>query len=94
MIRSKCLGIAIEGDVIHLSLVERTLNRFQICALLKLPEWSSTPVPELKKLTADFLARHKAADCQTVLLIPRQETVMRQLILPLDAEANLAKVVE
>ena len=94
MIRSKCLGIAIEGDVIHLSLVERKLNRFQICALLKLPEWSSTPVPELKKRTADFLAGHKAADCQTVLLIPRQETVMRQLILPLDAEANLAKVVE
>lgn len=94
MIRSKSLGIAIEGDVIYLSLVQRSLNRFQICALLKLSEWSSTPVLELKKRTTDFLARYKAADCPAVLLIPRQETVMRPLVLPLDAEANLAKVVE
>ena len=51
-------------------------------------------MPELKKRIADFLARHKAADCPAVLLLPRQETVMRQLVLPVDAEANLAKVVE
>ena len=49
---------------------------------------------ELKKQIAEFLARHKAASCPAVLLLPRQETVMRQLVLPLDAEANLAKVVE
>ena len=94
MIRSKSLGIAIAGDTIQLSLVERRLNRLKICGLLRLAEWTSTPVPELKKRTADFLARHQAADCPVVLTVPREETVMRQLVLPLDAEANLAKVVE
>jgi len=94
MIRSQSLGIAIVGETIRLSLVERLLNRFQIRGLLQLSEWSSTPVTESKKRVADFLVQHKAADCPAVLVVPRQETVMRQLVLPLEAEANLAKAIE
>jgi hypothetical protein len=94
MIRSKSLGIAIAGDTIRLSLVERQLNRFQICGLLQVSQWSTMPASDLKKQIADFLARHKAVGCPAVLLVPRPETIMRQLVLPLEAEANLAKVVE
>ena len=94
MIRSLSVGIEFSEETIRFSIVDRQLNRFQVRDLLQVSEWSSKPMSELKKRVAEFLARHKAAGCQAVLLLPRQETVMRQLVLPLDAEANLAKVVE
>ena len=94
MIRSLSVGIEFADETIRLSIVDRQLNRFQVRDLLQISERSSKPMPELKKQVAEFLARHKAAGCPAVLLLPRQEIVMRQLVLPLDAEANLAKVVE
>ena len=94
MIRSLSVGIEFSEETIRLSIVDRQLNRFQVRDLLQVSERSSKPMSELKKQVAEFLARHKAAGCPAVLLLPRQETVMRQLVLPLDAEANLAKVVE
>ena len=94
MIRSLSVGVEFVGETIRLSVVDRQLNRFRVRDLLQIPERSSKPMPELKKQIAEFLARHKAASCPAVLLLPREETVMRQLVLPLDAEANLAKVVE
>ena len=94
MIRSLSVGIEFSDETIRLSVVDRQLNRFRVRDLLQIPERSSKPMPELKKQIAEFLARHKAASCPAVLLLPRQETVMRQLVLPVDAQANLAKVVE
>ena len=94
MIRSLSVGVEVVGETIRLSVVDRQLNRFRVRDLLQIPERSSKPMPELKKQIAEFLARHKAVACPAVLLLPREETVMRQLVLPLDAEANLAKVVE
>ncbi|MBM3801031.1 MAG: PilN domain-containing protein [Acidimicrobiia bacterium] len=94
MIRSYSLGIAIVGNTMRLSLLERTLRRIQVLGLLQLVDWPTTPVPELRKRIADFLVQHKAVGCPAVLVLPREETVMRRLILPLDAEPNLAKVVE
>src|SRR5262245_17199184 len=93
LLRNLAVGIEVVGETIRLSVVDRQLNRFQVCDFLEVAERSSKPMPELRRQVSDFLARHKATACPVVLLLPRQETVMRQLVLPLDAEANLAKVV-
>ena len=94
MISSKCLGVIISSDVIRYALISRRLNRYRLQGLLAISDWQSKPMADLKKQVAEFLKLHKAGECLSVLAVPRQETVMRQLTLPLDAEANLSKVVE
>ena len=94
MFIARSIGIIVEGDTLKLALLSRRLNRVTVVDLLSLRNCFATPLDGLQKQVADFLRRNTAAQVRGVLLIPRHDVIVRQLELPKEAEANLAKVVE
>jgi Tfp pilus assembly protein PilN len=94
MLYAKCLGILIEADTLRLALVQREFKGVRLLDLLTLKNFRSSPPQELKSAILRFLAKHQAQKARAVLLLPRQEVVLRQLELPAEAAANLPKVVE
>ncbi len=88
------LGVSFDGNGFQLSLLSRRLNRIRIKDLLAVTEIAEKTPAELKKQVSGFLRKNKVENYRCVLSIPRQETILRQIDLPREAESNLAKVVE
>src|SRR5437762_7005841 len=94
MILSKGLGLFIEGETLQLALLSRQFKKIQILDFLAIPDFRQKPLPELRKELARYLRKNKASHYCCVLVLPRHEFIVRQMELPSEAEANLAKVVE
>jgi Tfp pilus assembly protein PilN len=90
----KSLGLYIRGETLQMALVSRQLRSVRLLELLSIPGFRQRPVPELRNEISGFLRRNKALHFHCVMVIPRQEVIVRQLDLPIQAEGNLAKVVE
>jgi len=94
MLYAKCLGILIKGDTLRLALVQQEFKQVRLLDLLALENFRSTAPQELKSAIARFLLKNQAQKARSVLLIPRQEVILRQLELPAGAASNLPRVVE
>jgi type IV pilus assembly protein PilN len=94
MLIGKSIGVILEESTLKLSLLYRQFNRVTVLDLLSLPDCLTASPEDLRKPVADFLRRNKAEQIRSVLLIPRRDIIVRQVDLPKEAEANLAKVVE
>lgn len=94
MISAKSLGVFIDGEVLRLSLLSKQFKSVKILDFLTVENFRQKPLPELGKEVSTFLRKNKALQCHSVLLVPRHQIIVRQIELPKEAEANLAKVVE
>jgi Tfp pilus assembly protein PilN len=90
----KSLGLYIQGETLQLALLSRQPRSVRLLELLSIPGFRQRPVPELRNEISGFLRRNQAVHVHCVMVIPREEVIVRQLDLPTQAEANLAKVVE
>ena len=93
MITSMSVGVAFNGNGFQLSLLSRRLNKTRIKDLLAVNEIAEKTPAELKNQVLAFLRKNKVENYRCVLSIPRQETILRQIELPREAESNLAKVI-
>jgi Tfp pilus assembly protein PilN len=92
---SRCfLGVLMHEETLHLALISRRLRQTRLVDCLRIERFRSRPQPELGTEIKFFLSKNKAAGCRSVLVMPRGEFVVRKLDLPVEAQANLAKVVE
>jgi len=90
----KSLGVFIQGDSLCLALVSRSLRSIRLLDTLTLPDFRLKPVLEMRSEIARFLRGSKTTQFRGVVVVPREHVIARQLDLPSQAEANLAKVVE
>lgn len=88
------LGIRINGDVLRLALISRRLSEAQVIDRLAIESLRERPQTEIQTETAKFLAKNKAAAYRSVLVISRDQFIVRKLDLPVEAETNLPKIVE
>ena len=94
MIFGKCIGVAFEGESLKLALLARRLQRYRVIDLLALSDYRQISLVETQKQVGAFRRKNNATHCRCVLSIPRNEVILRQIELPIEAAANLAKVVE
>jgi len=94
MILSKSLGVFIRGETLQLTLLSRQFRNTKVPDFLTIQDFRQVPPSELRKEVARFLTKNKTSNFRCVLVIPRHEFIVRQMELPSEAEANLAKVVE
>jgi len=90
----KGLGVCIQGETLRLALVSQQPRSIRLLDFLALPDFRQRPVTELRNQVTGFLRRNDASHFRCVMVAPREEVIVRQLDLPVQAEANLAKVVE
>jgi len=90
----KSLGLYIQGETLRLALVSRQPRSIRLLDTLALSGFRQRPVAELRNEIGGFLRRNNALHFHCVVAVPRENTIVRQLDLPIQAEANLAKVVE
>jgi len=90
----KSLGLCIEEDKLRLVLLARGIRSVRLLDVLTLSDFRQKPAVEVRNEIARFLARNNAAHFRCVMAVQRQHVIVRQLDLPSQAEANLAKVVE
>jgi Tfp pilus assembly protein PilN len=90
----KSLGVCIQGNKLRLALVARRIRSIRLLDTLTLSDFRQKPAVEIRDDIARFLARNKAAHFRCVMAVSRQHVIVRQVDLPREAEANLAKVVE
>jgi Tfp pilus assembly protein PilN len=90
----KSLGLCIQGETLWLALVSRQPMSIRLLDTLALSGFRQRPVAELRNEVAGFLRRNNALHFRCVVAAPREDVIVRQLDLPTQAEANLAKVVE
>ena len=92
---SRCLlGILMDGETLRLAIVSRGLRETRLVDCLQIEKFQEKSPPELGRGVRAFVEKNKAASCRSVLVIPRSEFIVRKLDLPVEAQANLAKVVE
>jgi Tfp pilus assembly protein PilN len=92
---SRCLlGILMDGETLRLAIVSRGLRGTRLVDCLQIEKFQEKSPPELGRGVRTFIEKNKAASCRSVLVIPRSEFIVRKLDLPVEAQANLAKVVE
>ena len=92
---SRCLlGILMDGETLRLALVSRGLRETRLVDCLQVENFREKSQPELGRGVKAFIERNKAAGCRSVLVIPRNEFIVRKFDLPTEAQANLSKVVE
>src|SRR2546428_12764848 len=94
MILSKSLGVFIQGETIHLTLLSRQFSRIRVLDFLTIPDFRQKALTEVRKEVTGYIKKNRAGNCRCVVVLPRQEFIVRQMELPNEAEANLAKVVE
>ena len=95
MVMSKhSLGIFIDGETLRLALLSRRFKKITWIEGLSIDKFAEKPPSEIQKQIAELLQKNNAVSCRSVLVIPRSEVVVRQIKLPIEAESNLAKVVE
>ena len=94
MILSKSLGVFIRGETLQLTVLSRQFRNTKVPDFLTIQDFRQMPPSELRKEVARFLTKNKTSNFRCVLVIPRHEFIVRQMELPSEAEANLAKVVE
>jgi Tfp pilus assembly protein PilN len=88
------LGLLIQGETLSLALVSRRLRSVRLLDTLILPSFRQKPVAEVRSEISAFLSRNRVTHFRGVVVVPREDVIVRQLDLPGQAEANLAKVVE
>ena len=88
------LGIFIDGENLRLALLSRRFKKIQWIDGLSIDKFAEKPPSELQKQIAERLQKNNAVGCLSVLVIPRSQVVVRQIKLPIEAESNLAKVIE
>ena len=88
------LGIFIDGETLRLALLSRRFNKITLIEGLSIDKFAEKPPSEIQMQIAQHLQKNKAVGCRSVLVIPRNQVVVRQIKLPIEAESNLAKVVE
>jgi Tfp pilus assembly protein PilN len=74
--------------------VSRQPRSIRFLETLTVPDFRQRPVAELRNEIAGFLRRNKALHFHCVMVVPREDVIVRQLDLPSQAQANLTKVVE
>jgi Tfp pilus assembly protein PilN len=94
VIVSTSLGVSVQGEVLRLALASRRFSRVKVLGLLTVNDFRQRPAADVRKEVSDFLKGKKADALRCVLAVPRHEVIVRQIELPKEAEANLAKVVE
>ncbi|MCI0623458.1 MAG: PilN domain-containing protein [Acidobacteria bacterium] len=94
MIGNYSLGVTFEGEDARFSLVARSFRQVKLMGLLNVADVSSKVPGEVRKQLATFLSKHRASRLETILAVPRGDVIVRHLTLPVEAEGNLAKVVE
>src|SRR5262245_44273810 len=87
------LGVLIEEETLHLALISQRLREIRLVDSLRIEKFREKP-PELSREVRAFMGQNKAGVCRSVLVIPRNEFILRKLDLPVEAQTNLAKVVE
>src|SRR5262245_48499639 len=88
------LGVLIEEETLHLALISQRLREVRLVDCLRIEEFREKSQPELSSEIRAFMGQNKAGVCRSVLVIPRNEFILRKLDLPVEAQTNLAKVVE
>jgi Tfp pilus assembly protein PilN len=95
MVMSKhSLGIFIDGENLRLALLSRWFKKIQWIEGLSIEKFAEKPPSELQKQITELLKKNNAVGCRSVFVIPRSEVIVRQIKLPIEAESNLAKVIE
>lgn len=94
MIINHSLGVLLPGDSVQLALLVRRLNKTTVLDFLTLGDFRQKPPAEIRNQVITFLQKNKVSRYRCVLVVPRHNVIVRQLELPKEAEANLAKVVE
>ena len=94
LILSKSLGVFIQGETIQLTLLSRQFSRIRVLDFLTIPDFRQKALTEVRKEVTGYIKKKRAGNCRCVVILPRQEFIVRQMELPNEAEANLAKVVE
>jgi Tfp pilus assembly protein PilN len=84
------VGVDCGGGAYHLAALRRRFRHFTLLDELRLPEPLSEDAPAR---VAAFLDRHRLRESHVMACLPREDLLVRFLDLPVEAEAQLAKVV-
>ncbi len=88
------LGVSFSNDALHLSLLSYHWKRLRTVDLHTIADFGQMSPAERRRQVQNFLKRNGVTHCGVVLSLPRREMLLRELELPVEAQDNLAKVVE
>ena len=88
------LGVSFGNDALHLSLLSHHWKRLRTVDWQTIDRFDRMSSAERRRQVQSFLKRNEVNHCSVVLSLPRREVLVRELGLPLEAQDNLAKVVE
>src|SRR5215510_3500377 len=88
------LGVLIEEEALQLALISQRLREVRLVDCLRIEKFREKSQLELSREVRTFMGQNKVGVCRSVLVIPRNEFILRKLDLPVEAQTNLAKVVE
>jgi hypothetical protein len=94
IVKQFSLGVSLSRDALQLSLLSCQWKRVRTVDWQTVAGFGQMPPAERRRQVQNFLKRNGVTHCGVVVSLPRREMLLRELELPLEAQDNLAKVVE